>query len=93
MLVLLNYVEIFIAFGIMGFLWQQWPYYRPGEGEIQITDALRASFGILTPLGLSSLPQMWRTSILFYSEYAVGLFFLVIIINIALSQLNSKPKN
>lgn len=89
LLTLLNYIETIVVFGVIGFLLHQWPYYRP-IGEIQIADALRASFGILTPLGVSSLPEIWTTGLLFYFEYAFGLFFLIIIINIAVSHLTSK---
>lgn len=91
-LVLMNYLEIVIAFGVIGFLLQLQPYYNPLAGEIQILDGLRASAGILTPLGVPSIPQTWTTGVLFYLEYATGLFFLVVIINVVLSYLTNQRK-
>jgi hypothetical protein len=92
-LTLINYVEIVIIFGVVGFLCKIQPYYSP-PGEIQVLDGVRASLGILTPLGIPSIPQTWSTGVLFYAEYATGLAFLVVVINVVLSHLtNSRSES
>lgn len=90
-LVLINYLEVVIVFGVIGFLGKISPYYNP-PSEIQVWDGLRASVGILTPLGIPNVPSTWHTGILFYVEYIIGLIFLVVVINLALSQIKNLPK-
>jgi len=83
-LVITNYLEIAIAFGIIGFLQHYQPYYIV-PGQVQVVDGIRASIGVLTPLGVPSVPQTWSAGTLFYFEYVLGLLFLVVVINVVLT--------
>lgn len=82
-LALLNYIEVTIIFGVIGFLFRLAPYYEQTEkySHIQAIDGLRASFGIVTPLGVGDLPSAFTSGALYYVEYVIGLLFLLIIIN------------
>ena len=80
-LALLNYIEITVIFGVIGFLFQAAPYYEQLKGRIQVVDGVRASFGIVTPLGVGDLPSTFTVGAIFYIEYVIGLLFLLIIIN------------
>jgi hypothetical protein len=91
-LVFINYIEMVIAFGAIGFLNHYLPYYV-SPNEVSIWDAFRASVGILTPLGVTLIPNTWTSGFLFYIEYAVGFFFLVVIINVVLAYLTDAKKN
>jgi len=89
-IVLLNYIEIAIIFGVIGHLCKSWPYYT--DSQLQIWDALRWSVGTLTPLGIAEKPSDISKAALFYTEYAIGLFFLVVIINVVISFLTKDIK-
>jgi hypothetical protein len=84
-LTLINYMEIAIAFSIIGFYFKAQPYY--GVSEITIWDSLRHSLGVLTPLGIteSEFPLRWSGFSIFWIEYIVGLLFIVVVINLVLS--------
>lgn len=91
-LTLWNYVETTILFGIIGYLIKSPTHILKDLGSIQIIDAIRYSFGIITPLGITDIPDSFREGYLFYPEYLVGLFFLIVIISRAVSLFPNKGK-
>ncbi len=80
LLALANYFEVVTIFGAIGFLLKVAGYYDASKGAIQAADGFRYSFGVITPLGVFAQPGTWSGGWLFYIEYCVGLFFLVVIL-------------
>lgn len=89
-LLVLNYIEIAIAFAIIGLLMNIAPYNLNSAAAWPMLGALRASLLTLTPMGPSEgSPPMFLDpgGWFFYVEYAVGLAFLIVIINVVLSYM------
>ena len=85
-----NYMEIAVLYGILGYLFQAYGYYNISSGNIQVADSIRFSLGIVTPLGILDNPKTWTGGIMFYTEYLLGLFFLIIVITKAVSYVGRK---
>ncbi len=85
-----NYFEIAILYGILGYLFQAYGYYDIANSNIQIADSIRFSLGIVTPLGIPNIPKTWTDGIIFYTEYLLGLFFLIIVVSKAVSYVGRK---
>lgn len=89
LLAIVNYIELAVIFGAVGFLLKLEGYYNENAGAIQAVDGLRYSFGVITPLGVFTQPGTWSGGWLFYIEYCVGLLFLVVILNRVLAYLRN----
>ena len=81
-LAVINYLELWLIFGLLSFLFRYGNFYPPFE---TITQSLRHSIGVITTMGSGFDPASVGGALLYYFEIAFGLGFLIVIISRVLS--------
>jgi len=78
----INYLELTMIFGLLAFFFRHDNFY-PEFANIR--ESLRYSIGVITTMGSHFDPASWVGGIIYYSEIAFGLSFLVVIVTRILS--------
>ena len=82
---LINYVEVSVIFGVMGFLARD--AFNPSFGSVW--HSFYHSISVVTTLGSSVEPIALQSRAMFLSEITIGLVFILLIIGRAISLLPS----